>query len=73
MHADTAGKLRISGLVSVKGEHQVTTVLVIICILFCIGVIVAVVGHLGWGITRDKAWRFHIRRHHRTKGRAGTS
>jgi hypothetical protein len=45
----------------------VTTVLIIICILFCIGVTLAIVGHLGYAIVRDKQWRIRIRRHHRTQ------
>ncbi|MBV8217552.1 MAG: hypothetical protein JO325_03735 [Solirubrobacterales bacterium] len=49
------------------------TVLIIVCILFCIGVVVGIVGHLGYGITRDKAWRVRIQRHHRARRRAGAS
>jgi hypothetical protein len=45
----------------------VTTVLIIICILLCIGVVVAIVGHLGYAIVRDKQWRIRIRRHHRAQ------
>jgi hypothetical protein len=41
-----------------------TTVLIIVCIVFCVGVILAISGHLGFGIARDKAWRRNIRRHH---------
>ena len=41
-----------------------TTVLIIVCILFCIGVVLAITGHLGYGIARDRHFRFHIRRHH---------
>lgn len=41
-----------------------TTVLIIVCILFCIGVIVGIVGHMGAGIQADKGWRARIRRHH---------
>ncbi len=41
-----------------------TTVLIIVCILFCIGVVVAIAGHMGYAIVRDKAWRIGIRRHH---------
>lgn len=44
-----------------------TTVLIIVCILFCIGVIAAIVGHLGYGIARDKHWRLRIHRHHRAR------
>jgi hypothetical protein len=42
----------------------VTTVLIIVCILFCIGVIVAIVGHLGVGIAEDKSRRRRISRRH---------
>lgn len=41
-----------------------TTVLIIVCILFCIGVVVAIAGHLGYAIVRDREWRIRIRRHH---------
>jgi hypothetical protein len=44
-----------------------TTVLIIVCILFCIGVVGAIAGHLGYAIVRDKEWRFRIRRHHRAQ------
>jgi hypothetical protein len=43
-----------------------TTVLIIVCVLFCIGVVLAIVGHLGYAIVRDKHWRIGIRRHHQT-------
>lgn len=46
-----------------------TTVLIIICILFCIGVVVAIVGHLGIAIPGDKRRRERLRRHHAAKGR----
>jgi hypothetical protein len=42
-----------------------TTVLIIVCVLFCIGIVAAIAGHLGYAITRDKAWRIHVRHHHR--------
>lgn len=42
-----------------------TTVLIIVCIVFCVGIVFAIVGHLGFGIASDKAWRTRIRRHHR--------
>lgn len=46
-----------------------TTALIIVCILFCIGVIIAIVGHMGYGIVRDRQWRFRIRRRQRaTRG-----
>jgi hypothetical protein len=47
-----------------------TTVLIIVCILFCIAVITGIVGHLGNGITRDKAWRTRMQRYHRSRQRA---
>lgn len=46
-------------------EGHMTTVLIIICILFCIGVVLAIVGHLGFGIWRDRGWRASVRRQHR--------
>jgi hypothetical protein len=46
-----------------------TTVLIIVCIAFCIGVVLAIVGHLGFGITRDRAWRGRMRRHHTRRAR----
>ena len=39
-----------------------TTVLIIVCVVFCVGVVLAIVGHLGFGIAEDKAWRTRIRR-----------
>ncbi len=47
-----------------------TTVLIIVCILFCIGVVVAIAGHMGYAIVRDKAWRIGIRRHHSARSRS---
>ena len=44
-----------------------TTVLIIICILLCVAVVVAITGHLGHAIVRDKDWRVRIRRHHRAR------
>lgn len=41
-----------------------TTVLIIICIVFCAGVILAIVSHLGAGIAGDHGWRKRIHRHH---------
>jgi hypothetical protein len=46
-----------------------TTVLIIVCIAFCIGVIVAIVGHMGYAITRDKAHRGWLHRYHVTRAR----
>lgn len=50
-----------------------TTVLIIVCILFCIGVVLAIVGHLGFGITHDRAWRIRINRVHRGRRRSTAS
>jgi hypothetical protein len=47
--------------------------LIIVCILFCVGVVLAIVGHLGYGIARDKSWRVRIERRHRARRRAGAS
>ena len=44
-----------------------TTALIIVCVLFCIGVVLGIVGHLGYGIVSDKHWRIRIRRHHRAQ------
>lgn len=46
-----------------------TTVLIILCIVLCIGVVVAIVGHLGLGVADDHAWRKRIRRHNARRGR----
>jgi adenosyl cobinamide kinase/adenosyl cobinamide phosphate guanylyltransferase len=46
-----------------------TTVLIIVCILACIGVVLAIVGHLGVGIAFDKMWRERIARHHSRRRR----
>ncbi len=46
-----------------------TTALIIVCILFCIGVVLAITGHLGFAIVRDKQWRVRIRRHRRAQSR----
>ena len=46
-----------------------TTVLIILCIVLCIGVIFAIVGHLGVGVADDRAWCKRIRRHHGSRGR----
>jgi len=50
-----------------------TTVLIIVCIVFCIGVIVAIVGHMGVGIALDKGHRGRIHGFHLTRNRAGAS
>jgi hypothetical protein len=47
----------------------VTTVLIVVCILFCIGVVLAITGHLGLAIVHDKQWRIRIRRHHQAQAR----
>ena len=41
-----------------------TTVLIIVCILACIGVILAIVGHMGYAIHRDKERRGWLHRYH---------
>lgn len=46
-----------------------TTVLIIVCIVFCIGVVIAIVGHLGTAIHADKGWRARINRHHNRRTR----
>jgi len=45
----------------------VNTVLIIVCIVFCIGVVLAIVGHLGYGTARARTWRVRIRRHHEAR------
>lgn len=52
-----------------------TTVLIIVCIVACVGIIVAIVGHLGLGVAGDRGWRAHIHRHHanREAGRGGVT
>ncbi len=47
-----------------------TTVLIIVCILACIGIIAAIVGHLGFAITRDIAHRGRIHRYHVSRNRS---
>jgi hypothetical protein len=42
-----------------------TTVLIIVCIVFCVAIVLAIVGHLGFAILHDRAWRTRIRRGHR--------
>lgn len=41
-----------------------TTVLIVLCIVLCAGVILAIVGHLGHGVASDRGWRRRINRHH---------
>jgi hypothetical protein len=41
-----------------------TTVLIIVCIVFCVAVVLTIVGHLGFAIPKGKAWRTRIGRHH---------
>ena len=52
-------------------EAGMTVVLIIVCIVLCVGVVFAIVGHLGVGIAEDKAWRTRIRRLHARRGRHG--
>jgi len=48
----------------------VTVVLIIVCVVFCIGIVLGTVGHLGAGIADDKSWRRRIAAHHaRKRGR----
>jgi hypothetical protein len=44
-----------------------TTVLIIVCIVFCIGVVFAIVSHMGYGIAADRGWRSRIHRHHESR------
>ena len=46
-----------------------TTALIIVCIVFCIGIVVAIVGHMGYGIAVDKRHRRQraARRHRRRR------
>ncbi len=48
-----------------------TIVLIIVCVLFCVGIVVAIVGHLGSAIPADRGWRARIQRHHLTRRRRG--
>ncbi len=41
-----------------------TTALIIVCIVFCIGIVLAIFGHLSVGIASDRNWRERIHRHH---------
>jgi hypothetical protein len=50
-----------------------TTVLIIICVVFCIGVVVGIVGHLGFAIQRDQVRHGRIRRYHLTRRRRLTT
>jgi hypothetical protein len=47
-----------------------TTVLIVVCIVLCIGVFVAIVGHLGHGIAEDRSWRARMSRRRWTRGKA---
>lgn len=44
-----------------------TTALIIICIVFCIGIVIGIVGHLGVGVAGDKGFRRRMTRHHAAK------
>lgn len=46
-----------------------TTVLIIVCIVFCIGVVLAIVSHMGYGVASDRGWRRHVARHHARRGK----
>ncbi|HWD66044.1 MAG TPA: hypothetical protein VG405_12820 [Solirubrobacteraceae bacterium] len=50
-----------------------TTVLIIVCIVFCVGVVVAIVSHMGHGVAEDRGWRRHIARHHARRRRGGAA
>ena len=51
-----------------------TTVLIIVCAVFCIGIVLAIVGHLGAHVAIDRRWRGRIHRHHaERRRRAGLS
>jgi len=46
-----------------------TTALIIVCIVFCVAIVLAIVGHLGVAIPKDRSWRTRIRRHHALRER----
>jgi adenosyl cobinamide kinase/adenosyl cobinamide phosphate guanylyltransferase len=46
-----------------------TTLMTIVTIVFCIGVVFAIVGHLGIGVALDRNWRERIARHHEARRR----
>jgi hypothetical protein len=46
-----------------------TTVLIIVCIVACVGVVLAIVGHMGSGIVFDRIWSRRVTRHHHQRGR----
>jgi hypothetical protein len=50
-----------------------TTALIIVCIVFCIGVVLAIVSHLGIGIGLDSSWRDRLHRHHAARRRGVTT
>jgi hypothetical protein len=50
-----------------------TNVLVIVCIVCCVGVVLGIVGHLGRGIAFDRVWRERIVRHHARRRRRLTA
>lgn len=41
-----------------------TIALIIICAVFCVGIVVVMVGHLGLGVASDRGWRSRIERYH---------
>jgi hypothetical protein len=53
----------------IEGRWEMTIVLIIVCILFCAGVVLAIVGHLGYGVASDRVWRRRIGRHHGRRGK----
>ncbi|HET9720135.1 MAG TPA: hypothetical protein VFP55_08670 [Solirubrobacteraceae bacterium] len=50
-----------------------TTVLIVLCIVLCVGVILAIVGHLGHGVASDRRWRGRVNRDHVRKSRRRTA
>jgi hypothetical protein len=47
-----------------------TTVLIIVCAVFCVGIVVAIVGHLGKGVSDDVSRRRRVDRRFRRSGDA---
>lgn len=44
-----------------------STALIIVCIVFCVGVVLAIVSHLGYGMAKDRGWRRRVERHHEAR------
>jgi hypothetical protein len=49
-----------------------TTVVIVVCVVLCIGVFVALVGYLGHEIAEEKSWRARMRRRYSTRRAAAT-